>query len=191
MHFSAYLDTWFPPPPPIGSMDSCSSFRPWAFPRSADGRFHHSSPRAPAFSKILELVWVELCWKLDLTPRLTWEHWIYGNYNGFPRPAEFLSNTRQRLHVNVIALSLFVLFVAGVHSTLSYIQNDYFLCKSMNEIRATGTYTCHVPLTPPRAAAAGGRMAEGAMLVATHMTVMDFFLLHSLWANWIFNYNEI
>jgi hypothetical protein len=51
------------------------------------------------------------------------------------------------LHVNVIALSLFVLFVAGVHFTLSYIQNDYFLCKSMNEIRATGTYTCHVPPT--------------------------------------------
>lgn len=51
------------------------------------------------------------------------------------------------MHVNVIALSLFVLFVAGVHFTLSYIQNDYFLCKSMNEIRATGTYTCHVPPT--------------------------------------------
>lgn len=95
-----------------------------------------------SFWKFLDF---KLCWKLDLTPRLTWEHWIYGNYNGFPRPAEFLSNTRQRLHVNVIALSLFVLFVVGVRFTLSYIQNDYFLCKSMNEIRATGTYTCHVP----------------------------------------------
>lgn len=82
---------------------------------------------------------------VDLTPRLTWEHWIYGNYNAAPYPAEFLWNTRQRLHVNVIVVSQ-----SGARSlpdtlSLSYIRNDYFLCKSMNEIRATGTYTCHVP----------------------------------------------
>lgn len=85
------------------------------------------------------------CALVDLTPRLTWEHWIYGNYNAAPYPAEFLWNTRQRLHVNVIVAS-----PSGTQSShgalsLSYIPNDYFLCKSMNEIRATGTYTCHVP----------------------------------------------
>lgn len=82
----------------------------------------------------------------DLTPRLTWEHWIYGNYNAAPCPAEFLWNTRQRLHVNVTTASLSDAPGVPLTRPLSYIRNDYFLCKSMNEIRAAGTYTCHVPL---------------------------------------------
>lgn len=95
--------------------------------------------------KYLANFWITRC-SADLTPRLTWEHWIYGNYNAAPYPAEFLWNTRQRLHVNVIVASRSVARRRPVTSPLSYIRNDYFLCKSMNEIRATGTYTCHVPL---------------------------------------------
>lgn len=71
---------------------------------------------------------------------------IYGNYNRLPCPAEIPWNTRQRLHVNLLAPSFSFPCGSRVTPTPSYIQNDYFLCKSMNEIRGTGMYTCHVAL---------------------------------------------
>lgn len=56
-------------------------------------------------------------------------------------PAEILWNMRQRLHVNLMAPSFSGLLGDAVTLPPSYIRNDYFLCKSMNEVRATGTYT--------------------------------------------------
>lgn len=118
------------------------------FDRHADDGYHYGSlPCLSPWLSCNNLTYSRFTWcSADLTPRLTWEHWIYGNYNAFPCPAEFLWNTRQRLHVNVAATSFSNTLQVPLMPTLSYIRNDYFLCKSMNEIRAAGTYTCHVPL---------------------------------------------
>lgn len=97
------------------------------------------------FQRNLADSWLASC-SVELTPRLTWEHWIYGNYNAAPYPAEFLWNTRQRLHVNVIAPSRSLSRPDAGAPSRSYIRNDYFLCKSMNEIRATGTYMPCAPV---------------------------------------------
>lgn len=54
----------------------------------------------------------------------------------FPCPAEILWNMRQSLHVNVAGRSLSRPSTLRFVLSPSYIQNIYFLCKSMNEIRA-------------------------------------------------------
>lgn len=95
---------------------------------SVSGRFQHATKLATCLRD-----WLENTGYMVTTMRS-------------PCRSEFLPNTRQRLHVNVLVASLLCFLGGPVLCALSYIQNDYFLCKSMNEIRATGTYTCHVPL---------------------------------------------